>query len=126
MSLLAGQQTLGELGFRLEVALAEINAPRLWVERPDESLQSSGPDALMVCFYPEFESASSTQAGRDCSGVVTLAIDCSRSMSGEPSVDARRLAALFLRRLPSKARVNVARFGSQFEDCFALPQPVAR
>ncbi|PAA68613.1 hypothetical protein BOX15_Mlig032305g1, partial [Macrostomum lignano] len=116
------QQTLGELGFRLEVSLAEINAPRLWVERPDDSLQSSGPDALMVCFYPEFESSASS----DCSGVVTLALDCSRSMAGEPSVDARRLAALLLRHLPARARVNVARFGSQFEDCFALPQPVGR
>uniref|UniRef100_A0A1I8HY60 Poly [ADP-ribose] polymerase n=1 Tax=Macrostomum lignano TaxID=282301 RepID=A0A1I8HY60_9PLAT len=116
------QQTLGELGFRLEVSLAEINAPRLWVERPDDSLQSSGPDALMVCFYPEFESSASS----DCSGVVTLALDCSRSMAGEPSVDARRLAALLLRHLPARTRVNVARFGSQFEDCFALPQPVGR
>uniref|UniRef100_A0A1I8ICP7 Poly [ADP-ribose] polymerase n=1 Tax=Macrostomum lignano TaxID=282301 RepID=A0A1I8ICP7_9PLAT len=111
------QQTLGELGFRLEVSLAEINAPRLWVERPDDSLQSSGPDALM---------SSNRQRPSDCSGVVTLALDCSRSMAGEPSVDARRLAALLLRHLPARARVNVARFGSQFEDCFALPQPVGR
>ena len=69
-------------GFQLNVILAEIHVPRMWVERhTDRQTQ-----ACMLTFYPEFESISDTDPE------IIILLDMSNSMKGKPEEDAKKVA----------------------------------
>ena len=70
-----------ENGFQLNVVLAEIHVPRMWVERHTD-IQTQ---ACMLTFYPEFESVSDTDPE------IVILLDMSNSMKGKPEEDAKKV-----------------------------------
>ena len=70
-----------EDGFKLNVILAEIHVPRMWVERHSDSQTH----ACMLTFYPEFESVS------DVDPEIIILIDMSNSMKGKTEEDAKKV-----------------------------------
>ncbi|CAH1248284.1 PARP4 [Branchiostoma lanceolatum] len=100
-------------GFLLQVGLAEIHVPRMWVERhPDKDSQ-----ACMLTFYPEFQ--AEVVKGHE----VILLLDGSNSMRGSPLEAAKKVALLCLNHLPKECSFNVVAFGTGYEELFAVSQP---
>ncbi|XP_067889798.1 protein mono-ADP-ribosyltransferase PARP4 isoform X3 [Heterodontus francisci] len=99
-------------GFQLLILLAEIHAPRMWVENnPEKDSQ-----ACMLAFYPEFDVGTLS----DCEAIICL--DCSFSMRGLVLEQAKKVALLILRYLPTTCRFNVITFGTDYKELFCCSQ----
>ncbi|XP_078078208.1 protein mono-ADP-ribosyltransferase PARP4 isoform X2 [Mustelus asterias] len=99
-------------GFQLLVLLAEIHAPRMWVENnPEKDSQ-----ACMLAFYPEFDMGTLS----DCEAIICL--DSSFSMRGLALEQAKKVALLLLRYLPTTCRFNIITFGTDYQELFHCSQ----
>ncbi|XP_048454258.1 protein mono-ADP-ribosyltransferase PARP4 [Rhincodon typus] len=99
-------------GFQLLILLAEIHVPRMWVENnPEKDSQ-----ACMLAFYPEFDVGTLS----DCEAIICL--DCSYSMRGLALEEAKKVALLLLRYLPTTCKFNVITFGSDYKELFHCSQ----
>uniref|UniRef100_UPI00398E7C2A protein mono-ADP-ribosyltransferase PARP4 isoform X2 n=1 Tax=Pristiophorus japonicus TaxID=55135 RepID=UPI00398E7C2A len=99
-------------GFQLLILLAEIHAPRMWVENnPEKDSQ-----ACMLAFYPEFDVGTLS----DCEAIICL--DCSYSMRGLALEEAKKVALLILKYLPTTCRFNVITFGTDYKELFRCSQ----
>ncbi|GCB77515.1 hypothetical protein scyTo_0016699, partial [Scyliorhinus torazame] len=99
-------------GFQLLILLAEIHAPRMWVENnPEKDSQ-----ACMLAFDPEFDVGTLS----DCEAIICL--DCSYSMRGLALEQAKKVALLLLRYLPTTCRFNVITFGTDYQELFHCSQ----
>ncbi|XP_067842203.1 protein mono-ADP-ribosyltransferase PARP4 isoform X2 [Heptranchias perlo] len=99
-------------GFQLLILLAEIHAPRMWVENnPEKDSQ-----ACMLAFYPEFDVGTLS----DCEAIICL--DCSYSMRGLAFEQAKKVALLILKYLPTTCRFNVITFGTGYKELFRCSQ----
>ena len=93
-------------GFQLQIGLAEIHVPRMWVEEDGDSR------ACMLTFYPEFE------VNEVAKSEIVFLLDCSNSMKGEAISAAKKVLMLALNVLPEKAHFNVVGFGSTHRELF--------
>ncbi|GCC28753.1 hypothetical protein chiPu_0007187 [Chiloscyllium punctatum] len=99
-------------GFQLLILLAEIHTPRMWVENnPEKDSQ-----ACMLAFYPEFDFGTLS----DCEVIICL--DCSYSMRGLVLDEAKKVALLLLRYLPTTCKFNVITFGTDYKELFRCSQ----
>ncbi|XP_072018403.1 protein mono-ADP-ribosyltransferase PARP4-like [Amphiura filiformis] len=101
-------------GFQLQIGLAEIHVPRMWVERHPSKKDSQ---ACMLTFYPEFE------ANTEGRSEVIFMLDLSNSMRGESLREAKKIALLALHHLPDDWVFNIVVFGTAFDELFASSQP---
>ncbi|XP_060682050.1 protein mono-ADP-ribosyltransferase PARP4 isoform X2 [Hemiscyllium ocellatum] len=99
-------------GFQLLILLAEIHTPRMWVENnPEKDSQ-----ACMLAFYPEFD------VGTLSNCEVIICLDCSYSMRGLVLDEAKKVALLLLRYLPTNCKFNVITFGTDYKELFHCSQ----
>ncbi|KAK3587647.1 hypothetical protein CHS0354_032855 [Potamilus streckersoni] len=103
-------------GFELQVSLAEIHVPRMWVE--DHTEKDS--QACMLTFYPEFESE------KEESAEILFLIDMSNSMKGDAERDAKKVLDLALDQLPADYYFNITVFGTSHSDLFSASQRVSK
>ncbi|XP_064627264.1 protein mono-ADP-ribosyltransferase PARP4-like isoform X2 [Lineus longissimus] len=109
-------QSIGS-SFLLQISLAEIHVPRMWVERDSEkNLDDEQFEASMLTFYPEFETEENP------SFEVVFLLDCSNSMDHSSSMEARKILLLALHHLDSQCSFNVVKFGTGFDELFPSSQ----
>ncbi|KAL3858028.1 hypothetical protein ACJMK2_012644 [Sinanodonta woodiana] len=103
-------------GFELQVSLAEIHVPRMWVEKHTEK----DSQACMLTFYPEFESE------KEESTEILFLIDMSNSMKGDAERDAKKVLDLALHQLPATYYFNITVFGTSSSDLFSASQKISK
>ena len=103
-----------DAGFQLQIGLAEIHVPRMWVENEPKS----DSRACMLTFYPEFDAKSMEETE------IILLLDCSNSMKGDPIEAAKKVLLLALDVLPEQYKFNIAAFGTNYTELF--PQSVKK
>ncbi|KAL5009559.1 hypothetical protein ScPMuIL_011864 [Solemya velum] len=89
-------------GFQLQISVAEIHVPRMWVEK----LPESDSQACMLTFYPEFEAIEEEEAE------VIFLLDSSNSMKHEALKDAKKILLLCLHHFPPQWLFNIVTFGT--------------
>ncbi|XP_032219397.2 protein mono-ADP-ribosyltransferase PARP4 isoform X2 [Nematostella vectensis] len=104
--------TLGS-GFQLQIQLAEIHVPRMWVERHDTEADSQ---ACMLAFYPEFESGPPHHVE------VIFVLDASCSMKGKALQEAKKLTLMCLSLMEEEWAFNIVVFGSNYSELFTQSQ----
>ncbi|XP_055988932.1 protein mono-ADP-ribosyltransferase PARP4 [Sorex fumeus] len=105
---------LDSSGFCLRVGLTDAYLPRMWVEKHPEKES----EACMLVFQPKLDVAL---RGLVKQSEVIICLDCSNSMESAVFLEAKQIALYALSLVGKKPKVNIIKFGTDYEELFPYP-----
>uniref|UniRef100_A0A6P8R189 Poly [ADP-ribose] polymerase n=1 Tax=Geotrypetes seraphini TaxID=260995 RepID=A0A6P8R189_GEOSA len=101
-------------GFDLQISMCDAHLPRMWVEKHPEHES----EACMLVFQPNFDTANNVEDDSE----IVICLDCSNSMESSVFQQAKQIALLTLRSLSDRHRINLVRFGTNYQELFSYPK----